>query len=306
MTRGRSAVLVIGLLAVSACALVPGRRRQAPPPRQSPTRDSLLAIDLARTDSLARRGLTATMRPLFDPSVVYLRAGAYSAYGLERAVRMIDAARPQTAMFTAWQPQGGGISRDRLTGFTFGIAVRAQPEVPGALIERYIAIWSRSRATTWKIIAYIEVGPGPLSGAVGEKSSPVADTRKPQHDLFVTDSLFGERASSRGPAAAMRDFVSDDGVLLTTSELVVGPRNASEYFEARRSYSASWLPRDVRIAASGDLGYTIGDALSTSLGPTGAAQQRFTKYLTVWRKDENGRWRVVVTGANDRPSPIGD
>ena len=104
----------------------------------------------------------------------------------------------------------------------------------------------------------------------------------------------------------MHDFLSDDGVLLATTQLIVGPRAASEYFESRRSFSISWVPRDARVSPSGDLGYTIGDALSTSLGPTGAAMQRFTKYLTVWRKDETGHWRVVVTGANDRPSPIGD
>jgi ketosteroid isomerase-like protein len=227
-------------------------------------------------------------------------------YGAERAARLIDAVRPQTATFIAWQPLGAGISRDRLTGYTFGIAVRAQVEVTGAVIERYVAVWSRGSATSWKIIAYIEVGPGPMSSIVGEKASPVVDARKPQHDLFVTDSSFGERASSLGPARAMREFVAADGVLLTTTQLVVGPRNASDYFETRRSYSISWLPRDVSVAASGDLGYTIGEALSTSVGPTGAAQQRFTKYLTVWRKDAKGRWRVAVTGANDRPSPIGD
>jgi ketosteroid isomerase-like protein len=167
-------------------------------------------------------------------------------------------------------------------------------------------VWSRSRGAPWRIAAYIEVSPGSLSSLPGEKASPVIDTRKPLHDLFVADSLFGERASSLGPATAMRDFLSDDGVLLATTQLVVGPRDAAEYFQSRRSFSVSWIPRDARIAASGDLGYTIGDAVATSLSASGVAQQRFTKYLTVWRKDDRGRWRVAVTGANDRPNPIGD
>ena len=101
------------------------------------------------------------------------------------------------------------------------------------------------------------------------------------------------------------DRVSPDGVLLTTTQLVVGPAAASDYFESRRTFSITWVPRDAGISATGDLAFTVGDAVSTSQGPTGAATQQFTKYLTVWRK-EAGRWLVVVTGANDRPSPIGD
>ena len=303
--RTRPAILAIGLLAAGACFL-PGRRGPEPLPRQSPTRDSLLALDLGRNDSLGRRGFAATMRALLDPSVIYLRAGAHAAYGAERAQRLIESSRPQTAGFIAWQPTGGGISRDRMTGYTFGIAVRAQPEVSSALIERYVAVWSRTRTTPWKITAYVEVSPGALSGEMGEKPSPVVDDRAPLRSLMHADSAFGEVASARGPAAAMRGYMADDGVLLATTQLIVGPAAASDYFDSRRSFSISWVPRDAGVAASGDLGYTIGDALSTSLGPTGAATQRFTKYLTVWRKDAGGHWRVAVTGANDRPSPIGN
>ena len=208
MARMRPVVLAVGLVAASACMLVPGRGTEPPPPRQSPARDSLLAVDLQRNDTLARRGLSATMRPLLDPAVVYLRPGAYAAYGADRALRLIGAPRPQAAAFTAWQPMGGGVSRDRLAGYTFGIAVRAQPELAGALIERYIAVWSRARGGPWRISAYIEVAPGPLSGVTGDKSSPVIDDRKPMHDLFVTDSIFGERAAALGPAAAMREFLA--------------------------------------------------------------------------------------------------
>jgi ketosteroid isomerase-like protein len=263
-------------------------------------------VDLARNDSLGRRGIASAMRPFLDPSVIYLRAGAHVAYGADRALRLLGSPRAQTPSFTAWQPIGGGISLDRLTGYTFGIAVRAQPETPGALIERYIAFWTRERTTPWRITAYVEISPGTLSAEIGEKNSGVSNPPGSNRDLRVIDSLFGERASALGPGAVAREFFAPDGVLLSTNQLVVGPHAVSDYFNSRRSFSISWIPRGAGIAASGDLGYTVGDALSTSLGPTGAATQRFTKYLTVWRKDEHGRWRVVVTGANDRPSPIGD
>ena len=246
------------------------------------------------------------MRAFLDPSVIYLRAGAYTAYGRDRALALIGSPQPQAATFTAWQPIGAGLSRDRLSGYTFGIAVRALPEQPGASIERYIAFWSRSRGGSWRITGYVEVSPGNLSSTAGDKASPTLDAAPALSAMVAADSVFAERASSLGAAVAARDAISDEGVLLTTTQLVVGPRAASDYFESLRSFSISWVPRDARVSASGDLGFTIGDALVTSLGPTGAAMQQFTKYLTVWRKESDGRWRVVVTGANDRPSPIGE
>ena len=304
MVRARSAVLLIGIFGTGC--LFPGRTPEIPPPRQSPARDSLLDFDRSRNDSLVHRGFPAVMQSFLDTSVVYLRAGAHVAYGADRTLRLLLSPNREAAPFTGWQPLGGGVSRDRLTAYTFGIAVRAQPETTVPLIERYIAVWSRGRSTPWRIIAYLEVSPGVLSTLTGEKSSPSPPGKGARRDLLVTDSAFAERASMFGVASAVRGFLSDDGVLLGAVQLVVGPRAAGEYLEARRSVSMSWIPRDASVSASGDLGFTIGDAVSTSLGPTGAATQRFTKYLSVWRKDADGHWRLVATGSNDRPSPIGD
>jgi hypothetical protein len=306
MRRIALVVPIVAAVAIAGCFL-PGRGpKELPVPRYSPARDTLLSVDVSRGDSLSRRGFGAAMGSFLDREVIYLRAGAHAAYGSERAAAALASAAPQAGAFTGWQPLGGGISRDGLRGYTFGIAVRALPELQTALIERYVAFWTRSRGSPWRIAAYVEVSPGNLTSSPGEKPSPVLDTARVLRQMVTADSTFAEVASLRGPAVASRGAFSEDGVLLTTTQLVVGSRGAGDYFDSRRSFSLSWVPRDGRIAASGDLGFTTGDALSTSLGPTGAAVQSFTKYLTVWRKEPDGRWRVLVTGANDRPSPIGN
>lgn len=306
--RGRQRRLASGALSVALLApacFLPGRNREPALPPQSPARDTLLATDLARNDQLPRRGPAATMAELFDPAVMYLRAGAHVAYGSERATVALASLGPQTPDFTGWQPLGGGLSRDRLSGYTFGIAIRALAGAPGPTIERYVAFWNRNRGGPWRISGYLEVAVGTMSATPGAKSSPVPDSTRALRSMLAADSALAERASTLGPADAVRNGLADDGVLLTTPQLVVGPRAASDYYESRRM-SVSWVPRDGRVAASGDLGFTIGDALATSVGPSGAATQRFSKYLTVWRRDGDGRWRVLLTGSNDRPSPIGD
>jgi ketosteroid isomerase-like protein len=261
-------------------------------------------VDQARGDSVTRRGVSGTLRPLLDPSVIYLRAGANAAYGSERAIALLDSPQPQAAPFTAWQPMGGSLSRDQLSAYTFGVAVRAAPELPGTMVESYIAFWSRTRGGPWRIAAYMEVSRGSLSVSPGPRQAPVRVPRE-AGALIRADSQLAERVSSLVPRIALRDAVAPDGVLLTTPQIIVGQAAVTDYFESQRSISITWVPRDARVAASGDLGFTIGDAVTTSRGPTGAAGQRFTKYLTVWRRD-NDKWRIVVSGANDRPSPIGD
>jgi ketosteroid isomerase-like protein len=303
--RNRSLVGLVAAVMASGACFLPGRNPEVPLPRHSSSRDSLMAVDASRTDSLAKRELATAIGLFLDPAVIYLRAGAHVTYGRQRAMALLSTAVPETPTFAAWQPIGGGLSRDRMSGYTFGIAVRTVPGQPGAMIERYVAFWTRARGTPWRISAYAEVSPGSLSATPGDKASPVLDSGRVLRAIVAADSMYAERASLNMAAASL-DALAEDGVLLTTTQLVVGPRSAADYFESRRSFSISWVPRDARAATSSDLGFTIGDALVTSLGPTGAAMQQFTKYLTVWRRDPDGRWRVMVTGANDRPSPIGE
>jgi ketosteroid isomerase-like protein len=51
----------------------------------------------------------------------------------------------------------------------------------------------------------------------------------------------------------------------------------------------TWRPTEGDIAASGDLGYTIGRWEFT--GAEGSARG---SYVTIWRRQPDGSWKVVV------------
>ncbi len=63
----------------------------------------------------------------------------------------------------------------------------------------------------------------------------------------------------------------------------------------------TWEPLHAEVAASGDLGYTWGEyrlSVSTSEGP----RTIVGKYATIWRREPEGGWRVVMdTGSPNRP-----
>ncbi len=55
------------------------------------------------------------------------------------------------------------------------------------------------------------------------------------------------------------------------------------------------------VSQAGDLGFTVGNAVFTGEREDGARILRYSKYLTVWKKQRDGSWRFVVDGGNDRP-----
>lgn len=63
----------------------------------------------------------------------------------------------------------------------------------------------------------------------------------------------------------------------------------------------SWTPTKGEVIGAGDLGYTTGRSLFQSKGPTGAVTERRGEYLTVWRKQADGSWKVVFDTGSTLP-----
>jgi ketosteroid isomerase-like protein len=75
---------------------------------------------------------------------------------------------------------------------------------------------------------------------------------------------------------------------------------------ADTSVHVVWHPVYATLAASGDLGYTYGYYRWTSRDDKGLpAPPAEGKFLTIWRRDDAGRWRVVVDMGNAGPVPGG-
>jgi len=284
----------------------------APSPARVPARDTLFARDQSRSDSASARGISEAMLAILSPDAAYLRAGVPALYGID-AVRSMFAANPETSGTTiTWQPLGGGVSNDLRSGYTYGIAARVTPRSPVRL-ERYIACWRREPREAWRIVAYAEVGAPPAS----EGSGPVDRVTPPTTNLprslaqarsavRAADSLFADLAYRMGTGYAFAATVAPDGVMFGNPQLVIGPQAVQEFFAGGAGASLSWQPVFASVAASRDLGFTIGEYTSTGRGPTGAAVQRFGKYLTVWRLQSDGTWKFVVDGGNPTPSRGGD
>ncbi len=301
----RTRALIPAALLLCGCGL---RRQPVPPePVRGPARDSLFRFDQSRSDTVAARGFVDGHLALLVADAAYLRAGAPPVFGRD-AARALLSANPAPPSPVTWEPLGGNVSTDLLSAYTFGIA--AHDEAGRRVrMERYIAFWERTRGRPWRIAAYAEIGGPATAGDIGIAAQTLPPERpgvrqmlQARDALRSADSAFSDLSYRMGSAYAFSNTATTDAVLFGSPELIIGPRAIKEANDARSAASSlTWRPIYAYVAASNDLGFTIGESVSTGRGPSGAAVQRFGKYLTVWRR-ENGTWRFVVDGGNASPT----
>jgi ketosteroid isomerase-like protein len=114
--------------------------------------------------------------------------------------------------------------------------------------------------------------------------------------LLEADRAFSARAREVGAAAAFSEFMAEDGKLLGAGEdPVVGTEAIYSVMAALPAEAElSWEPIEGVVADSGELGVTWGEYRLTVPGDGGAAIEETGRYVTVWRKDEMGRWRGLL------------
>ena len=67
--------------------------------------------------------------------------------------------------------------------------------------------------------------------------------------------------------------------------------------------SLTWEPERADIAASGELGWTTGSFVSVAPGPDGTPARTEGRYVSIWRRQDDGSWKVVMDLGNPIAPP---
>ena len=114
---------------------------------------------------------------------------------------------------------------------------------------------------------------------------------------------FAAASKARG-ADAWAEVFADSGVQMAPGHNYVGKaavRAAEAPDFADTTRLLSWQPTSVEVSASSDLGYTIG---RWQLGPRADGPAMLQgSYVTIWRKQPDGSWKVVLDAGNADPAP---
>jgi len=118
--------------------------------------------------------------------------------------------------------------------------------------------------------------------------------------LLDTDKAFSDSSVTLGMAEAFYRFMDKEGMLLPPGGVpVVGPEAARSGLMSAGDVLLQWTPRKAEVSESGDLGWTWGRYEFRSRTDSSLIEKG--TYLDVWRKQDDGSWKVLVDMGNEDP-----
>jgi len=166
----------------------------------------------------------------------------------------------------------------------------------------------------WAVVAGLGLGLTPRA-AWGQLAFPDANAQaapNPLSDptvkpgkvlLFDLEARFAKDVLARG-GAGFAAWFAEDGVALGNgaAPLVGRVAIAKSANWDPKVYQLTWTPTDAVMGPSGDVGWTWGHFEGHSKDVNGNPITTSGRYMTIWRKQADGSWKVALdAGANDEP-----
>ncbi len=138
-------------------------------------------------------------------------------------------------------------------------------------------------------------------------ASGAADTKAIEQALRDLDAQWSAAAGTKDLEKTIA-FYSGDAIVLptnapaaTTKEAI---RNTWKDLLASPGLAISWKTTKVEVAKSGDIAYTTGTYELTMNDASGKPAPDHGKYVEVWKKQADGKWKVAADIWNsDLPLP---
>jgi ketosteroid isomerase-like protein len=134
--------------------------------------------------------------------------------------------------------------------------------------------------------------------AVAGARAADVDLEKAVGSLIAAEKAYAKLAGEKGFRDASISVFADDAVIFAPSAV-----NGKKFWrDAKEDPAITWRPIFASISRSGELGYTTGPS---EYRKSRAAEKPdgFGHFLTIWRKDAKGVWRVALDVGLDHPQP---
>lgn len=143
------------------------------------------------------------------------------------------------------------------------------------------------------VLAAALCAPGALHAHDGEHMTAA---EMAEREIRQTDIDFCAALAARD-VAKFKNFVAAGGKFFG-GRVNVGPEEVakawSPFFDPESGNRLIWAPKEVVVAASADLGYSLGEYEAQSRAEDGTTVSKHGYYVSIWRKDPDGRWRAII------------
>jgi ketosteroid isomerase-like protein len=317
MSDMRTLPVLAAVAALAACSHSTPPASSTPSPQRAPAafspaqlaaRQSLLAAD-SSLSLIAARSLHDAIAGGASDDVVMLMPSLPRIGTRDSVLAALDSLNSVTNRTLSWRPIRTETSADGTRGYTYGYGRRvARSDTLTSVVPiQYLSFWRRE-ADQWKLVAWlISAGgadapaaapevcahPAPPEYVATNDSTAIATVRSADLD-------FSARSQKSGAGDAFREFVALDGAQIGTgrSETTCGRDAVAQGVAPLGPGALIWAPRVADAAPSGDLAFTSGDAVIHIGNDTS-----YSNYLTVWKRQADGKWRFVADGGNSAPAP---
>lgn len=136
--------------------------------------------------------------------------------------------------------------------------------------------------------------------------APVDESAAAVDAVRAADVAWEKAVSSRDTAASVAAVETTGSVLAPNAPIATGPdaiRTLFAGFWGMPAMTVHWQPVDVSASRSGDLGVSRGTYELKYNDAKGKPVTETGKYLTVWRKQADGSWKVVYDAFNADTPP---
>ena len=150
-----------------------------------------------------------------------------------------------------------------------------------------------------RTVILIGVALASVTGFVAAQSNVPAELAA----MADTERAFAKAATVKGWRDAFLEFFADDAIAFANGVTSAKERLRQQPSTPFSVFELLWEPRLGDVAASGDLGWLTGP--STSINHAAKDNKPgHGCYLSIWRKQADGTWRVFIDVGASAPEPV--
>jgi ketosteroid isomerase-like protein len=139
-----------------------------------------------------------------------------------------------------------------------------------------------------------------MSGSFGQASGKASDA------LLAADVAWMKVYAAKDLEKSVAFFDNEGSMLPSNAPIATGKdaltKSLGSAF-ATPDYTLSWHANKVGVARSGELGYTSGTYGFSIKDASGKTISDKGKYLTLWKKEADGSWKVLLDTYNSDQPP---
>lgn len=130
-------------------------------------------------------------------------------------------------------------------------------------------------------------------GCAVPPQEPAVDLQAERAALMEADGAWFE---SYEDIDAFLGFLADDAIFMPAGAPAArgdSIRATWEQWHSIPGFNLEWRATSARVAEAGDMGYTIG-TYELTMEQDGVPMVTVGKYVTLWKKQDDGAWKVAV------------